>query len=593
MRQREELQIVSLAAESLHDVVSDVLDFSKIESEGLAIGVQAYDLHGLLLTTIAVLNSQARAKHLALECRVEPSVPSWALGDSRHLRQVLVNLLGNAIKFTDEGRVVLNASASEGRLFLTVEDTGIGISEDAQKRVFDPFAQADDTITRRFGGTGLGLTISKQFVEAMGGTLSLRSTVGKGTCFSVSIPLTATEPKHAAREHSLGFALVGLRSQFAERIEGLLSRWGFEYTVIAPTELPGCAQNPSLKGIVVEGGTDSALESIAIATSQEQSGRPISLALVVPEGTAPIHTKSTTQGWNLISSDASDEVIYSALLHGTSERVPAVAPKQTQKVKGRVLVVDDNEVNSQILKACLERAGWSVRQAASFDDACTALSEEVFSVAMFDMHMPEATGFDLLEEAQNMLAGGPLPGFVLCTADARVELHDEAAKLGFDAVILKPITEQTVRTVTNNVARNLSGRTVAVVPLELSVSASSVQVEDFLDPARLSELRRMTPDFERFWGRITRDFIRDTDILINRLSEPATSSNIQVWKDTIHAIKGNSINLGGHALHDACTEAYALSRDEVLAEGSRVSREIRALYDATKQALHAAVDLAA
>ena len=158
MRQREKLQIVALAAESLHDVVSDVLDFSKIESEGLTIHSQPYDLHGLLSATTAVLSLQARQKKLSLECHIDPMVPRWVIGDARHLRQVLVNLIGNAVKFTLEGYVALRTSVRGDQLVFCVEDSGIGIPDDAQKRVFDPFVQADNTITRRFGGTGLGLT---------------------------------------------------------------------------------------------------------------------------------------------------------------------------------------------------------------------------------------------------------------------------------------------------------------------------------------------------------------------------------------------------------------------------------------------------
>jgi len=584
MKQREKLQIASVAAESLHDVVRDVLDFSKIESEGLTVDLQPYGVHRLLNSITSLLGPQARSKGLTFNCYIEESLPEWALGDSRHLRQVLINLVGNAIKFTEQGAVTLSAALIDDQIVIHVRDTGIGITGDALKRVFEPFVQADDTITRKFGGTGLGLTISKQFVEAMKGSISVESSVGNGTCFTVRIPYEQTEEKHDVEQQPMGFALVDLPGPLAERMQRLLDRWGFEYTVTTGRNIAALRHDPSLRGIVCDGDSISSVE-------QGRFDSSVVTLLFSSSGEHSLQSRlARNRRWSMLSPEATDEAIYVALQSNLSDHMSSSVPKRT-KTKGRVLVVDDNEVNSQISRACLERAGWSVREAATFDDACTALSEEVFSVAMFDMHMPDATGFDLLQEAQNMLAGGPLPGFVLCTADARVELQEAAMKLGFDDVVLKPITEQSIRTAINKAARNLPPESGRIV--HIGARSGSQDAAELLDPSRLAELKRMAPDFEGFWQRITGDFVRDTDLLVSKLAHAIASGDVQLWRDIVHAIKGNSINLGGQALYDACAKAQVMSRDDVLRHGMRASENIRNLYDATKQALNTAIDLAA
>jgi len=589
MRQREKLQIVSLAADTLHDVVSDVLDFSKIESEGLVVNHQPFDLHGLLSATVAVLSSQARQKNIPLNLHVDPSVPRWIVGDARHLRQVLVNLLGNAIKFTLEGSVSVSTSMSGDRLSIRVEDTGIGISEAAQKRVFEPFVQADDTITRRFGGTGLGLTISKQFVQAMGGSIDLESTPGKGTRFTLLLPYTVAKDREQLQQQVLGFALVGLTGPIQQRIEALLTKWGIDFTTVAPRDIQERADDSSLRGIICS--DESNHHAILSLLTEKRADATFPAIVLTPPGTEPILKSLTRHGWRLVSSDVSEEELYN-LVQGVADHPQAQKRGHRQKVRGRILVVDDNDVNSQISKACLERAGWSVRQATNFDEACTALSEEIFSVAMFDMHMPDATGFDLLQEAQNMLAGGPTPGFLLCTADARLELHEDALKLGFDGIVLKPFTEQSISSIVSKFAKNASPSADVVSLVSRPLHSRATQ-ESLLDRERLAELRSMAPDFEGFWTKITADFVRDTDKLILKLLESVSSRDIHEWRDVVHAIKGNSINLGGQALYEACAKAEALPHDQVLRDGLRVSEGLRDLYNATKQALDAAIDLAA
>ena len=215
-------------------LIEDVLDFSKIEAGKLTIEETDFDLHALVHSTAKILNQQAKDKGLDLVLSVMPQVTPALRGDPHHLRQVLINLIGNAIKFTEKGSITVHVSlleenAGTAKLKFSVRDTGIGISADAQRRIFDSFAQADESTTRRFGGTGLGTTIAKQLVELMGGRMGLESAVGLGTTFWFELTL-AKQPNVAGQTTSdLAGArvfVVGFPEQDRAAVVDMLSGWG-------------------------------------------------------------------------------------------------------------------------------------------------------------------------------------------------------------------------------------------------------------------------------------------------------------------------------------------------------------------------------
>jgi signal transduction histidine kinase len=197
--QREYIENVKLSAESLLVVINDLLDFSKIEAGKLTIEAIDFPLRATVADALKPLAARARATGLALDCEIAPDVPDAVVGDPTRLRQILVNLVGNAVKFTEEGRIDVRATATIGdergeadsahfTLHVAVHDTGIGIPLDRQHVIFESFAQADGATTRRFGGTGLGLAISKRLVEMMGGTICFESEPGRGTTFRFDLP---------------------------------------------------------------------------------------------------------------------------------------------------------------------------------------------------------------------------------------------------------------------------------------------------------------------------------------------------------------------------------------------------------------------
>ena len=194
--QRELVDVIKKGGDSLLSVVSDVLDFSKIEADKLELDSHPFDVRSLMSDTVALVERSAAAKGLQVQADIDPNFPRWVLGDINRLRQVLLNLLSNATKFTERGRIAFSATVQpldddDGRVTLTisVSDTGVGIPKDRLLRVFEPFTQADSSTTRRFGGTGLGLAISQHLIRLMGGTLRVTSDVGEGSTFTITLPV--------------------------------------------------------------------------------------------------------------------------------------------------------------------------------------------------------------------------------------------------------------------------------------------------------------------------------------------------------------------------------------------------------------------
>ncbi len=197
-RVREGLRVIQQSADTLLAVINDVLDLSKIESNHLELEAVPLSPASELRGVMDLLQSRAAERHNELELKVDPDVPAWIRGDPTRLRQVAMNLISNAVKFTSQGRVSVRLGLHDGRLLLEVTDTGIGLSAEALARVFQPFAQADTSTTRRFGGTGLGLVISRRLLDAMGGTVSVQSEPGRGSCFTVSLPVVLADAPLAA-----------------------------------------------------------------------------------------------------------------------------------------------------------------------------------------------------------------------------------------------------------------------------------------------------------------------------------------------------------------------------------------------------------
>jgi PAS domain S-box-containing protein len=469
--QQEYLETVKLSADSLLTVINDILDFSKIEAGKIDFEMIDFDLRETMEMTMKTLAFRADEKGLELLCDMAPEVPEAIRGDSTRLRQIVVNLVGNAIKFTDAGEVALNVSTiqSEGGdrlLHFTVSDTGVGIPADKQKAIFEPFTQADTSTTRKYGGTGLGLTISIRLVGMMAGKMWVESEPGAGTKFHFTVPLVpAAEPvktRDGARTsflHGVKVLLVDDNCTNRRILESMLKRWrmlpkSVESGAEAITELlrafSSGEQYPLIISDVLMPGMDGfafvervrqepklSAAKIMMLTSAGQRG---DAARCEELGISAYAMKPIRQNelQNVILRLLGEKEDAGPLLTGYS-----MAKGQNAAIPLRILVAEDNAVNQKLVARLLEKRGHCAKVVANGREALDALKQGTYDLVLMDMQMPEMDGFEATGEIRKRekLTGLHTP-IIALTAHAMKGDRERCLAAGMDGYLSKPIRAQ-------------------------------------------------------------------------------------------------------------------------------------------------------
>ncbi len=462
--QRDYVSTIRTSAESLLTVINDVLDFSKIEAGKLTLERIPFDPGTMLEEVADLLAPQAAKKQLELCCAVSPDVPARLVGDPHRLRQVLTNLVGNAVKFTAEGRVTLAAAVLEdtparARLRLSVSDTGIGIPKERQATIFECFAQADASTARRYGGTGLGLAISRQLVELMGGRLELESEPGQGSTFWVDIALEKAPAADAPA--SPPAALTGLRVLVVDDCEvnrrmltAHLRAWGCAAEAVgsgreALAALRAAAGQAPYRLVLLDlemPEMDGAAVAAAIA-ADAQCGRPALVALSAAGARAAVPAGFAAQ----LAKPLRRARLLDTLGMLVQERQPAAPPAATAAASGleglRVLLAEDNPINRKVALRMLAKLGVAATAVEDGRAAVAAVEREQFDVVLMDVQMPELDGFEAtarirLHEAH---AGGHVP-IIAMTAHAMEGDRERCLRAGMDGYVSKPVkTEELAR----------------------------------------------------------------------------------------------------------------------------------------------------
>jgi two-component system sensor histidine kinase/response regulator len=465
--QREYLNTVKLSADALLTVINDILDFSKIEAGKLELDPTEFQLRDFVDETCRLLALRAHQKGLELVCDVAPSVPEWVVGDTSRIRQVLLNLVGNAVKFTEYGEVVVaveqhsSEAADEVVLAFSVRDTGIGITPDQQRIIFHPFAQADGSTTRRYGGTGLGLTICNRLVKLMGGSIGMQSDIGRGSMFHFTVRLGIADDSSRGRDFGPP-ALQGVRALIVDDnatnrriLAETLTRWGMRPVVAdsAPAALRlyqtadppihlilSDVHMPEMDGFELAGRikrrTPTAV--VVLLTSGSHAGdiarcRELNVDAYL---TKPVIQKELQASILRVLQPPAVEARGTGLpLRGGTQQQPLEAARQL-----RILVAEDNAVNQKVALRMLESEGHSAVVVANGHEALAALERERFDLVLMDIQMPEMDGFETTAaiRAREHLTGRRIP-ILAMTAHAMTGDHDRCLIAGMDAYIAKPV----------------------------------------------------------------------------------------------------------------------------------------------------------
>jgi signal transduction histidine kinase/DNA-binding response OmpR family regulator len=469
-QQRENLQVVKSATDSLLSIINDLLDFSKMEAGKLSLGTEDFGLRDHLADTLGLLGLKAVDKGLELSCRVAPEVPDRIMGDPSRLRQILVNLVGNAVKFTEKGDVVVEvdiANRSERRveLHFRVTDTGIGIRPEKREMVFAPFTQADGSTTRLYGGTGLGLAISKQLVELMGGRLWVESELGQGSTFHFTATFAESDQEAGPKPASLA-SLRGLRVLVVD--DNAVNRRILEEILTFWELIPR----------VVEGGEQAVVE---LARAQD-AGEPYSLVLLdalmpgmdgfsvaqrikkdLALNTTVILmlTSSDRQGFADLARSAGIAACLNKPIH-QNKLLEAILqafhqiPKPIAKADSgtialprerplRILMAEDNPHNQRVATLILAKSGHFVTVAANGLEAVEALKQNTFDLILMDLQMPLMDGLQATAAIRSAEAGTSrrVP-IIAMTAHAMKEDQSRCLAAGMDGYLSKPIQARTI-----------------------------------------------------------------------------------------------------------------------------------------------------
>jgi signal transduction histidine kinase/DNA-binding response OmpR family regulator len=464
--QREYLTMVRNSADSLLSVINDILDFSKIEAGRLEFEKIPFDLRDTLCDSMRVLALRAQEKGLEMACRVAPSVPDRFRGDPTRLRQIVVNLVGNAIKFTNHGEIVMNVeveSIEEGAcaLHFSVRDTGIGIPADKQQTIFEPFSQADDSTTRKFGGTGLGLTICSRLVEMMNGEIRVQSTVGHGSTFHFTAELDTLPPADIGKpisDGSIQFANVRVlvvddNATNRRILEEVLNHWQMRPTcvdsgrkAISAINLARSLGDPYRLALLDLFMPEMDGIELARRLREIAASRTMPIVLLTSAMRAGDTAVAATVGIQarLLKPFKQSELF--KVIADTIGRVPAKVggePGKSQPdaaIIGRILLAEDNPVNQKLTAFLLQRKGYVVTIVDNGADAVRMVSRHRYDAVLMDVQMPGMDGLEATAAIRSSEAvSSSHTRIIAMTAYAMKGDRERCLEAGMDGYLSKPI----------------------------------------------------------------------------------------------------------------------------------------------------------
>jgi two-component system sensor histidine kinase RpfC len=480
VEQRDYVQAIGSSAEVLGALIGDILDLSKIDARQLVLECLPFDPRVLVRDVCDALGSGARAAGIELICDLDPTVPHRVLGDQLRVRQILSNLAGNAVKFTEQGQVLVRASVrpadaqpSRPHLLFEILDTGIGIAREKLPRLFERFRQADESTTRRFGGTGLGTTIARELTLMMGGTIGVESEEGTGSRFWIRLPLIEDLPPVPARAQRrlAGSKILLLERNAAYRdvAAGLLRREGADCVALAEpedVELSECATMPFDLLVIADHPQGRDLVAARAQVMTTLGGSVPCLFLVYP-GRRPTHdaTPSPCLAKPYLPEDlvAAAEVLVGhtstrgagAVTDGTSSAPLGLQPVPNAE-RCRVLIAEDNEIAAKVITSFLGKMGFALTRVG---DGKAALAEALsggYGIAIVDLRMPELDGIGFAKRYRELAPDRPIP-IVALTANASEDIKRDCLSGGMDAFLSKPVRPDELRQVMEAALRALPG----------------------------------------------------------------------------------------------------------------------------------------
>jgi two-component system, sensor histidine kinase and response regulator len=594
-RQRHLSETISHSAEALLQIINDILDFSKVEAGKLELEQIDFGLREAVEETIEIFAARAHAKGLELACAIELDVPGIVRGDPVRLRQVLINFVGNAIKFTDSGEVIVRVRAvgKDGLLRFEVIDTGIGISVEAQAHIFNAFSQADSFTTRKYGGTGLGLAICRQLAALMGGEIGVHSEMNRGSTFWFEVRLEPVADAAPTLTRLPRPNLIGLRvlivddnASNREILQQHLQSWGVEvvaaetsaaalhalHSADAPQFDLGIVddQMPGMDGIelarrIRQDPRWSSLRLILQSSRDDHANASASSQLFTAILTKPLRRAQlfncVTRAMTLPPGAAMDAP--------SSGWAPAAAGAPARAASPKILVVEDNPVNREVAIGMLESLGCAIDAAENGRLAIEAVGTASYDVVLMDCQMPVMDGLTATAEIRRRehSSGAARVPIIALTANAMEGDRERCLAAGMDDFLSKPFSQQQLAT--------LLRRWLAVRTLPESERRDLSRIP-LIDPGVLRNIAALAKP--ALLNSMIDLYLQHSPSLIRAIEMAAANMQEEALSQAVHSLKSSTSNLGGTRLAIVAKECETLVREGGITQVSAIVLRMRREY---------------
>jgi len=614
-KQRRFAGTVRSSGEALLRIINDILDFSKIEAGKLELEHVAYSPSRLVEDVLDLFAESAYGKGLELIPRIAPDAPQAVMGDPHRVRQVLNNLVGNAIKFTAQGEVVVELGVrvdAQGRdeLAFTVRDTGVGIPREAQARLFRAFHQADNSMTRRYGGTGLGLAISKQLAELMDGSIGMSSTPGRGSVFWFSVGLERTDaaavPEVASRPSFAGVRVLIVEDNDVNRmiLEEQMRKAGTRCEAVATGAAAldalrrAAAQEPFEAALLDGGLPDMSGIELARAIKADPAVAPVRLVLLTSLASHGAPGEAREAGISVkLSKPVREAELYravgEALGRAPSARESERADASTSPrcwTDTHVLLAEDHPVNREIAMTVLEELGCRVTAVENGVAALKAFQAQHFDAVLMDCQMPEMDGYEATAEIRRLegqeRSKGTTP-IIALTANALDGDRERCLDAGMDDYLAKPFNRSELR---KCMERWLGGapekRAVPPAPVAPGKAEQEAHQRPALDPKALAEVRQMggstDPDLV---PRVIRLYLAESVKLLESIDRALEADDVPTLQRAAHSLKSSSGTVGALTLAQLSREIEELARKAQVERAKPYANKLRGEYARVREAL--------
>ncbi len=605
---KESVDIIHASGQTLARQINEILDLSKIESGQLSLENIEFDLYVLINTTLRIFQPQVITKQIQLQECIDPKTPYLLKGDPHKLQQIIVNLVGNAVKFTDHGFISVRVhpkDTSEGRMIIRFEvaDTGVGIPADRLEAIFEPFTQASSSISRTYGGTGLGTTICKNLVKLMGGSIAVHSTPNTGSTFWFDLPFEVCEQKQTATQQSWTNGCKVLYVHPAHvadsEISTHLGRWNIPFNELVSDNQAGEVLS---EDTTAYSGYDALildavpykdmLDELLSAIRKNRFFETSSVIVINSEEYLPVVTADIHDRLHYLTSPLDSRILFNTLhaaysKHGTEEDILHIAHHQTKKPDNlpvlNILIADDNATNRIVLERMLEKLGHRCTVVKGGEEALLRLENSQFDAVIIDKNMPDLGGIEAYQAYCLANGGDPLVKFIILTADATEECRRSCMAAGIDYFLTKPVSLAKLRETLVSIKINDEGFRKPDQVQEDRTEPDG-ELTPLVDEAAFDNLLSLIDNNNNFITEMINNFRTDAHQDIQGMEKAVAGREWQLFRDYAHALKGAAMYMGLSRLVQLSLDAQNIERDDFHRNGvARVITIRDAVYEAIRE----------